>query len=49
MKHSIRAHTPEVVEKVRAELPAGLCERVAVKVLGGVLATARVLESVPAS
>jgi serine/threonine-protein kinase HipA len=43
------ARTPEVVEKVRAELPAGFSEQVADKVLDGVLAATRALQSMPAS
>ena len=45
----IIARTPEVVEKVRAELPEGFSEQVADKILGGMLAAARALESMPAS
>lgn len=43
----IIARTPEVVEKVRGELPAGFSGQVADKVLGGMLAAARVLENMP--
>jgi serine/threonine-protein kinase HipA len=45
----IIARTPEVVEKVRAELPEGFSEQVADKILGGMLAAARALESMSAS
>ncbi|MDR5778706.1 type II toxin-antitoxin system HipA family toxin [Caballeronia sp. LZ065] len=45
----IVGRTPELVEKVRAELPSGFSERVADKVLGGLLASARALEHMPAS
>lgn len=41
------ARTPAVVDKVRGELPAGFSEKVADKVLGGLLAAARKLESMP--
>lgn len=41
------ARTPEVVEKVRSTLPAGFSERVADKILGGLLAAARELEGMP--
>ncbi len=41
--------TPEVVEKVRAELPEGFSEQVADRILGGMLSAARTLESMPAS
>jgi serine/threonine-protein kinase HipA len=45
----ILASTPQVVEKIRGELPAGFSEQVADKILGGLLAAARALESMPAS
>jgi serine/threonine-protein kinase HipA len=38
------ARTPAVVEKVRAELPPGFSEKVADKILGGLLASAHSLE-----
>lgn len=38
------ARTPAVIDKVRAELPAGFSERVADKILGGLLASAHSLE-----
>jgi serine/threonine-protein kinase HipA len=41
------ARTPAVVDKVRGELPAGFSEKVADKILGGLLAAARKLESMP--
>jgi len=41
------ARTPEVVEKVRSELPAGFSEKVADKILDGLLAAARQLEAMP--
>jgi serine/threonine-protein kinase HipA len=41
------ARTPAVVEKVRGELPAGFSEKVADKILGGLLAAARELEAMP--
>jgi serine/threonine-protein kinase HipA len=41
------ARTPAVVEKVRGELPAGFSEKVADKILGGLLAAARKLEAMP--
>jgi serine/threonine-protein kinase HipA len=41
------ARTPAVVEKVRGELPAGFSEKVADKILGGLLAAARQLEAMP--
>ena len=41
------ARTPAVVEKVRNELPAGFSEKVADKILGGLLAAARELEAMP--
>ena len=43
------ARTPDVVEKVRADLPPGFSEQVADKILGGVLASARALENMPAN
>ncbi|WP_429499608.1 type II toxin-antitoxin system HipA family toxin [Robbsia andropogonis] len=43
----IITRTPEVVEKVRAELPPGFSEQVADKVLSGVLAAMRTLERMP--
>lgn len=39
------ARTPAVVDKVRSELPAGLSDKVADKILGGLLAAARQLEA----
>ncbi|MFZ4542319.1 MAG: type II toxin-antitoxin system HipA family toxin [Rickettsiales bacterium] len=36
--------TPAVIDKVRAQLPAGFSEKVADRILGGVLAAARALE-----
>lgn len=41
------ARTPAVVEKVRSELPAGFSEKVADKILGGLLTAARELEGMP--
>lgn len=41
------ARTPDVVEKVRSELPDGFSAAVADKVLDGVLAAARALEAMP--
>jgi serine/threonine-protein kinase HipA len=41
------ARTPAVVEKVRGELPAGFSEKVADKILSGLLAAARTLETMP--
>jgi serine/threonine-protein kinase HipA len=38
------ARTPAIVDKVRAELPAGFSEKVADRILGGVLAAAHALE-----
>jgi serine/threonine-protein kinase HipA len=38
------ARTPAVIDKVRAELPAGFSEKVADKILGGLLASAQALE-----
>lgn len=38
------ARTPAVIDKVRAELPPGFSERVADKILGGLLASAHSLE-----
>ncbi|MDQ2822583.1 MAG: type II toxin-antitoxin system HipA family toxin [Pseudomonadota bacterium] len=38
------SRTPAIVEQVRAELPAGFSEKVADKILGGVLAAAHALE-----
>lgn len=38
------ARTPAIVDKVRAELPAGFSEKVADRILGGVLAAARSME-----
>ncbi|KKB61934.1 toxin HipA [Robbsia andropogonis] len=43
----IITRTPEVVEKVRADLPPGFSEQVADKVLSGVLAAMRTLERMP--
>jgi serine/threonine-protein kinase HipA len=37
------ARTPDVVAQVQAELPVGFSQRVADKVLGGLLASARSL------
>ncbi len=39
------ARTPQVIETVRAQLPAGFSEQVADKILDGVLAAARALEA----
>ncbi|TYQ05319.1 UNVERIFIED_ORG: serine/threonine-protein kinase HipA [Zoogloea ramigera] len=41
------ARTPAIVEKVRSKLPAGFSEKVADKILGGLLAVAGELENVP--
>lgn len=41
------ARTPAVIDKVRAELPAGFSEKVADKILGGLLASAQDLERMP--
>ncbi len=41
------ARTPEVVAQVQAELPQGFSQRVADKVLGGLLKAARALEDTP--
>lgn len=41
------ARTPAIVEKVRSELPAGFSEKVADKILGGLLAAAGELENMP--
>ena len=41
------ARTPAIVEKVRRELPAGFSEKVADKILGGLLAAAGALEKMP--
>jgi serine/threonine-protein kinase HipA len=38
------ARTPAVVDKIRAELPAGFSEKVADKILGGLLIAAGALE-----
>ncbi|MDE1180993.1 type II toxin-antitoxin system HipA family toxin [Paraburkholderia sp.] len=43
------ARTPEVIAKVRAELPAGFSERVADTVLDGIQAAMNALEGMPAS
>lgn len=43
------ARTPAVVDKVRNELPAGFSEKVADKILGGLLAAAQALEHMPPS
>ncbi|UIN21257.1 type II toxin-antitoxin system HipA family toxin [Herbaspirillum frisingense] len=43
------ARTPAIVEKVRNDLPEGFSERVADKVLGGLLAAAKALEAMPAT
>lgn len=40
--------TPAVIDKVRAQLPAGFSEKVADRILGGVLAAARALEGMSA-
>ena len=42
------ARTPVVVDKVRADLPAGFSEEVADKILNGLLDAARALERMPA-
>ena len=42
--HDFIAHTPAVIDKVRAELPAGFSEKEADKILGGLLASAQALE-----
>jgi len=44
----IIARTPAVVEKVRADLPAGFSAKVADQILGGLLAAAQALERMPA-
>jgi serine/threonine-protein kinase HipA len=44
----IIARTPAVIAKVRADLPAGFSEKVADRILGGVLAAAQALERMPA-
>lgn len=44
----IIARTPEVVSQVQAELPKGFSQKVADKVLGGLLKAARTLEGMPA-
>ncbi|MBW3510077.1 type II toxin-antitoxin system HipA family toxin [Janthinobacterium sp. NKUCC06_STL] len=41
------ARTPAVVDKVRSELPVGFSEKVADKILGGLLASAAVLQRMP--
>jgi serine/threonine-protein kinase HipA len=41
------ARTPAVIDKVRADLPAGFSEKVADKILGGLLASAQALERMP--
>ena len=41
------SRTPAVIDKVRAELPAGFSEKVADKILGGLLASAHALERMP--
>lgn len=41
------ARTPAIVDKVRGELPAGFSEKVADKILGGLLAAAGALERMP--
>jgi serine/threonine-protein kinase HipA len=41
------ARTPAVVDKVRAELPAGFSEKVADRILNGILAAAQALERMP--
>ena len=43
----IIARTPAIVDKVRGELPVGFSEKVADKILGGLLAAARALEQMP--
>jgi serine/threonine-protein kinase HipA len=42
------ARTPAIVDKVRAELPAGFSEKVADRILDGLLAAAQALERMPA-
>ena len=41
------ARTPAIVEKVRSELPAGFSEKVAEKILGGLLDAAAALQRMP--
>ena len=41
------ARTPAIVDKVRAELPAGFSEMVADRILGGILAAAHSPERMP--
>jgi len=41
------ARTPAIVEKIRSELPGGFSEKVADKILGGLLAAAKALEKMP--
>ncbi|MDC8760737.1 type II toxin-antitoxin system HipA family toxin [Janthinobacterium fluminis] len=41
------ARTPAIVDKVRGELPVGFSEKVADKILGGLLAAADALEKMP--
>jgi serine/threonine-protein kinase HipA len=45
----IIARTPAVVEKIRAELPAGFSNKVADRILGGILAAAQALDRMPAN
>lgn len=46
---SFIARTPAVVDAVRGELPSGFSEKVADRVLGGVLAAAQALDRMPAT
>lgn len=39
--------TPAVVDKIREELPTGFSEKVADRILGGVLAAVHALEEMP--
>ena len=41
------ARTPAIVDKVRSELPVGFSEKVADKILGGLLASAAALQRIP--
>ena len=41
------ARTPAIIDKVRAELPAGFSEKVADRILGGLLASAQALDRMP--
>ena len=45
----ILARTPAVIAKVRADLPAGFSEKVADRILDGLLASAQALERMPAA